>query len=108
MRKANVSDMFKCARLVNKLGIKEEIFNAQKGSDDLEKIGFNVFYTIFENATTEESENEIYSILSSPFEIPKEDVGKLSPDKLLEYFNECFNFKTLVNFIQRVQESHKA
>ena len=102
MRKANVSDMFKIARLVKKLGIKEELFNAQKGSDNLEEIGFGAAYAIFENAVNEQCENEVYEILSGPFEIPKEDVAKLELDVLFENCKKCFNFSTLLNFTKRV------
>ena len=103
MRKANMNDLFQIARLVTKLGIKDDIFEAQKGKEDVEQIGFDVIFKIFEKATTEDIQNEIYEILSAPFEIPKEDIGKLEPDKLIEMCSKCFSLTTVINFIKRVQ-----
>ena len=48
MRKANMNDLFQIARLVTKLGIKDDIFEAQKGKEDVEQIGFDVIFKIFE------------------------------------------------------------
>lgn len=105
MRKANMNDLFQIARLVTKLGIKDDIFEAQKEKElvDVEQIGFDVVFKIFEKATTEDIQNEIYEILSAPFEIPKEDIGRLEPDKLIEMCSKCFNLTTVINFIKRVQ-----
>lgn len=103
MRKANVSDMFKIGRLVTKLGIKEQIYEAQKGKgvDKLEEIGFDLIYMIFEKAVSEEVEDEIYDILSGPFETPKEDIEKMTLNKLLEGCTKVFDLKTVINFISR-------
>lgn len=103
MRKANIEDMFKIGRLVTKLGIKEQIFEAQKGKeiDNFEEIGFDLVYMIFEKVVSKEVENEIYDVLSGPFEMPKEDIRKLSLSKLLEHFTSVFDLETVVNFIKR-------
>lgn len=105
MRKANIGDLFKIGRLVTKLDIKEQIFEAQKGKevDKLEEIGFDLIYSIFEKAVSEEVENEIYDVLSGPFETPKEDIRKMSFSELLEHFTNTFDLKTVINFIKRAQ-----
>lgn len=102
MRKANVSDLFNVARLVKNFGIKDEVFDAAKGKDDLEEIGFEMIYNIFDKATTEESEKQIYEVLSKPFEISSDEVSKMEIDVLIQTFKTCFNMETLVNFIKRV------
>ena len=55
MRKANVSDLFNVARLVKNFGIKDEVFDAAKGKDDLEEIGFEMIYNIFDKAYREQT-----------------------------------------------------
>lgn len=109
MRKANIGDLFKIGRLVTKLDIKDQIFESQKGKevDKLEEIGFDLVYLIFEKAVSEEVESEIYDILSGPFEMPKEDIRKLSLSKLLEHFTNVFDLETVVNFIKRAQPMTK-
>lgn len=101
MRKANTNDMFSAARLFKKLGLKKEIFEATKGKDDVEEIGFNVFYDIFEKATTEDIQNEIYKVLSGPFEMNPDKVGDLAFDELIKNCKFCFNLETLINFTKR-------
>lgn len=105
MRKANVNDLFNITRLVTELGVKEQLFNAQKGKEDIEKIGFDFFYIVFENATSKESQKKIYDILSGPFEMNADEIGTMDIDSLISSFRECFNISTIVNFIKRAQST---
>lgn len=102
MRKANTNDLFNVARLVNELDLKDVIFNAQKGKEDVERIGFDLVIDVFAKATTKESQRKIYEVLAQPFEMEVEEVGTLELDKLIEAFTTCFDFQTVVNFIKRV------
>lgn len=103
MRKANTADMFKIGRLITDLGVKEQLFEAQKNKeiDKLEEIGFDFFYAIFEKAVSEEVENKIYDVLSGPFEMTGEDIGKMTFSKLIDEFVNCFDLNVVVNFIKR-------
>ncbi len=101
MRKANIHDMFNISRLIGELGLKEELYNSQTGIDDVEKIGFNFIYNMFEKATTVNAESRIYEVLSGPFEMDVEELKIMEIDKFIETFMKCFNVKTLVNFIKR-------
>lgn len=103
MRKANTADMFKIGRLITALGVKEQLFKAQKNKeiDNLEEIGFDFFYAIFEKAVSEEAENKIYDVLSGPFEMTGEEIGKMTFSKLIDEFVNCFDLEVLANFIKR-------
>lgn len=103
MRKANTADMYKIGRLITNLGVKEQLFEAQKGKeiDKLEEIGFNFFYAIFEKAVSEEVEKKIYDVLSGPFEMTSEEIGKMAFSELLDGFVKCFDLEVVVNFIRR-------
>ena len=50
---------------------------------------------------TKETQNMIYDVLAEPFEITSKEVGELEITTLIENINECFDFKTIVNFIKR-------
>ena len=104
MRKANVNDMFNVARLVKDLNLKEDLFQSQKGEEDIEKIGFNIIFYILGKATTKDSQRKIYECLCEPFEMEAEEVGKMEYMKLIEGFMECFDITTLKNFIKRVNK----
>lgn len=101
MRKANTNDMFNIVRLINDLNLKDDIFKAQKGEEDLEKVGFNIFFQIIAKATTKKAQDMIYKVLAEPYEMTAEEVGLLEIDKQFEYFFSCFNLTTLINFIKR-------
>lgn len=104
MRKANVDDMFNVARLVNDLNIKEDLFQSQKGEEDIEKIGFNIIFDIMAKATTKDSQKKIYECLCEPFEMKAEEVGKMKYMELVDSFMDCFDITTLKNFIKRVNK----
>ena len=72
MRKANTNDLFNIARLVNELGLRDDFFKAQNGTDDVEKIGYDLVFSILSKATTEKAQESIYQVLCSPFEMTKE------------------------------------
>ena len=101
MRKANTNDLFNIARLVNDLNLKEDIFQAQHGEDDLEKVGYSFIFGVLSKATTKDAQKKIYQVLAEPFEITVDEVGKLELQDLISNFIECFNFKTVVNFIKQ-------
>lgn len=103
MRKANTADMFKIGRLITDLGVKEQLFEAQKNKeiDKLEEIGFDFFYAIFEKVVSEEVEKKIYDVLSGPFEMTGEEIGKMAFSELLDEFVNCFDLNLVVNFIKR-------
>ena len=102
MRKANTNDLFNAARLINILDLKEELFNAQKDKEDVEQIGFDFVFLAFTKATTKDAQQQIYEVLSQPFEMTPEEVGLMEIDVLSKKFIECWNLKTLLNFIKRV------
>lgn len=102
MRKANTNDLFNFARLINSLDLKEELFNAQNGKEDVEQIGFYFVFEALTKATTKDSQKQIYEVLSQPFEMTPEEVGLMDIDVLARNFMECWNLKTLLNFIKRV------
>lgn len=104
MRKANVNDLFEVARLVKELKLRDDLFNAQKGTEDMEKIGFDFMYDIMVKATTEEMQNRIYKCFSSPFEMEVEKVGLLGIDEFIDAFKQCFDIVTLINFTKRVNK----
>ena len=104
MRKANVNDLFNVARLINDLNLKEDVFKAQKGEEDVEKIGFNLIFDVLSKATTKESQQKIYECLSQPFEMEVEAVGEMGITSLVDTFNNCFDIITLKNFINRVNK----
>ena len=101
MRKANTNDLFNIVRLIDHIGLKEEVFKVTKGTDDIERIGFDFIFELLIKATTEEAQKEIYAVLAQPFECEPDQIGLNSFDENVNKFMECFDLKTLANFIKR-------
>lgn len=101
MRKANTNDLFNIARLINELDLKEDLFKAQQGEEDVEKIGFTFIFDLLSKAITKETQNMIYEVLAEPFEMKAKEVGELDITTLINNMTECFDFKTVINFIKR-------
>ena len=96
MRKANTNDLFNIVRLIDHIGLKEEVFKVTKGTDDLERIGFEFIFELLMKA-----QKEIYAGLAQPFECEPDQIGLNSFDENVNKFMECFDLKTLANFIKR-------
>lgn len=101
MRKANTNDLFNIARLIDELGLKEDLFEAQKGKEDIEKIGFDFIFKIFSKAIKKESQQKIYDVLSEPFEIEPQKVGELGIMELINNTMSCFDLSEVINFFKR-------
>lgn len=103
MRKANTNDLFNIVRLVNDLDLKEDLFKAQQGKEDIEKIGFSFIFDMMCKATTKEMQKKIYDVLAEPFEVKAEEVGKMEIGELVKNFMECFDLGTVLNFIKQAR-----
>jgi hypothetical protein len=95
MRKLMATDIFAFCRVVNAIGIKDEVkkiamkANSVKDiADNQEELGFELLFTVFEKATQKKSENELFNFFAGIFEMPVEEVKELDPvdfiDKVLE------------------------
>lgn len=101
MRKANMNDTFNLARLITEIGVKKELFDSVKDTNDVQEVGFNMIFTLFEKATTENSEHRLYECLSKPFEMSPEEVGLLQPMEFIKGISTCYDIPQLINFIKR-------
>jgi hypothetical protein len=73
MRRLETHDVFKFARLINKIGAKEALKDVVLSRDTIEDMtkesfGYDVLFALFDVATTEEAENEIYNFLAPLYE----------------------------------------
>ena len=104
MRNLNFGDAFQLARLIKKLKIKDELKNIYSNiteeSNEME-IGMDLMYTVFDKATDEQSEQEIYKFLSRPFEVKPEAIEKMDLFEVVEKFSEVANLEEWKSFLKR-------
>lgn len=95
MRKLQATDLFAMARVVNAIGIKDEVKaiamkanNVKELAENKESIGFELLFGIFEKATQKKAERELFEFFANIFEMPPQEVQSLDPvdfvDKVIE------------------------
>ena len=106
MRKLKTSDIFAFSRCLTTIGVKEEISKIAEGykkGGNIEQLGIDILYRIFELAGEKKAEQAIYDFLSQPFEISPDQVAELPIDMLFEKIQELVSDgKTLASFFKAV------
>ena len=103
MRKLETSDVFAACRLMKKLGLKEKfkaIAEEANSSQDVFDKGYDLIWDLFDPATEQNSEAEIYAFLAGPLEMTPEEVSHLHLDKLLESLQQMAVENNLVGFFK--------
>ena len=108
MRKLRTSDIFAACRLIQKIGVREEIQNVVKAAEDSKTkkvktdMGVELLFGIIEKATSENNEAEIYNFLAPLFECEAEAVRDMPPVELLDKLQEVASIEDWKNFFGRV------
>lgn len=107
MRKLQATDIFAFCRVVNAIGIKEEIkeiaMKATNLSDvNVEELGFNLIFAIFEKATQKKAEQELFEFFAGIFEMKTEEAMKLDPVDFLDRVMEAADVEKWKVFFRRV------
>lgn len=87
MRNLNTGDLFKAARMIKEMGIKEELKAFAENLDDnvnQKDAGIDLLMLIFSKVTETKSENLIYKFLAGPFEMEVEEVEKMDLFEMIE------------------------
>ena len=103
MRQLNTGDLFKAARLIRKIGIKEDLKTFAEGikaDQKQEEVGFDLLMLIFERATDETSEKLIYEFLSGPFEVTLDEVKEMELFALVESLFQVADVEKWKGFFQ--------
>ena len=108
MRNLRTSDIFVAARLLKKIGVREEIIAVAKAAEENKNkkvkidMGFDLMFGILEKATAENSETEVYKFIANIFECDWESVRDMDPFELFDKLEEVMDFAKWKNFFKRV------
>lgn len=107
MRSLKATDIFAMARLVNAIGIKEEVktiaMKANKLSDiTVEEQGFDLLFGIFEKATEKKAEAKFFEFFSGIFEKPVKELENMDPVDFLNGVLEAANVEKWKAFFSAV------
>ena len=104
MRSLETQDIFKAARLLTKIGVREEIREValraeeSKGKKIKVDFGFDLLFGVFEKATQENAEKEIYKFIADLFECDPEEVRKMPPIELFKKLEQVANIEEWKSF----------
>lgn len=106
MRSLETSDVFSAARIIRELDIKEKIKSIALEYDpkngDERTVGFDIIWTIIENASTKKAEVKIYEFIGQLLEQTPEEVAHSNPTKMLENLLEVANIEEWKSFFKYV------
>lgn len=103
MRKLQTSDVFAAMRVLKKSNIREELKGFIKkinesGIASVEDVGIDgILYTL-EIFSENKCETALYEVLSGPFEVTAEDVGKMELEQLIENLQTLSKENNLKSF----------
>lgn len=103
MRKLETGDVFAAARLVKKIGIKEKfkaIAEEANNAGDVFDKGYELIWDLFDSATDQQCEAEIYAFLSGPLEMTPEEVSHLPLDELFKSLQQLAAENNLAAFFK--------
>lgn len=86
MRKLKTRDIPAACRCLKHLGIKDDIRKLAQNSKSIKDAwdrGFELLWRIFDLATENAGESQIYSFLAGPFEMTAEEVADLDMAELI-------------------------
>ena len=113
MRNLKTSDIFAASRLLNKIGIREEIREVARQAEENKgkrvtfDAGFDLLLGVLEKATSENAEKEIYCFISNILECEREEVRDMDPFILFEKLEEVADLEKWKNFFERVAKLMK-
>ena len=113
MRNLETHDIFSAVRLLNKIGVREEIREVAKQAEENKTktirfdMGFDLMLGILEKATSENSETEIYKFIANLFECEWEEVRKMNPITLMKNLEKVANFEEWKSFFDYVKRLMK-
>jgi hypothetical protein len=109
MRNLQASDIFVFARVLNKIGIKDEVknmvlkaSNVKEIVENQDELGFDFLFAIFEKATGEKAEKELFKFFAGIMEIETEEAMKMDPCDFIDAILEMAEPEKWKAFFTRV------
>ncbi|MBH1941634.1 hypothetical protein I5677_12095 [Mobilitalea sibirica] len=104
MRNLQARDVFAACRVLNKIGIKDDIKKLAKKADkaaDVWDNGFDLLFSVFEKATSKNAEKPIYEFIAGLFECEPDEVEKMDFFDLCEKLKEVADPEKWKNFFNK-------
>lgn len=103
MRSLQTTDIFELARVIQKIGIREELSDVAKSVNegtDVYSLGFELILRLIEKFAEKDSEIAFYDFLSNIFELSSDEIGKMDPFLLIEKILEIAPVEKWQSFLK--------
>lgn len=96
MRKLKTSDVFSALRVIEKVGLKDELAKMSETAKDgtvkfnAKKVGIEFVVNLLSNCGDKESESAIYEFLAGPMEMTADELKEKDLAEFMESLKECF------------------
>jgi hypothetical protein len=89
MRNLQTQDIFAFVRMIDEVGIKDQLKELVMSKDNIaeltaESFGYDLLFTLLEGASKKKAEESIYEFFSNIMECPKDDIRQMEPTEFLE------------------------
>lgn len=107
MRNLQSKDIFALARVINTIGVKEEIkriaLKANTAKEMMtEEVGFEFMFSLFEKATEKKAEKALFEFFADVFECTYDEASQMDPVEFLDKVVEVAEPAKWKAFFQRV------
>lgn len=112
MRNLQTKDIFAFVRLIDEVGIKEELKTLILSKDNLkdltqESFGYDMIFTLISGASKKKAEEALYEFFGGLFEIDKDKVGELEPTDFFQKVIEVADVEKWKSFFSSVAKLMK-
>lgn len=105
MRDLQTQDLFSAARVISEIGLKDELREICKKSNNVADVwgrGFDFIYLIFEKAATKGAEEKIYEFLAPIMEKTPEEIKTGNLDEMIELLADEQNVRKWKAFFTKL------
>ena len=109
MKTLGMDNLFSAARLLLKIGVRDEIIETVKRAQESKvqriqiDMGFDLFCGILEKAVHENAEQEIYIWIADLFECDPNEVRRMKPIECFNKLEQAASFEEWKDFFGRVR-----
>lgn len=106
MRNLKTSDVFSASRIIKELDLKEKIKDIALNSKNIDQrvVGFDIVWTIIENACTKKAEALVYEFIGNLLEKTPDEIAEMNPTEMLTDLLEVANLEEWKSFFKYVSQ----
>ena len=113
MRGLETNDIFALVRLIDEVGIKDEMKKLIMSKDKLEDLtqesfGYDLIFTIVSGAAKKNAEEAIYEFFAGIMEIDKDEIRHMEPTQFIESVIKIADVEKWKNFFTYVAKQMKS